>query len=192
MCVFGNLLEDSTTLTMDHTRMFQPILFVILSHLFLLGLFGNSKVNLSHLYFWTRIFSTRKTKMCDDETMYALMKDMPDFDCMPIPQSWFKKFGIPPRNPVPVREFIHSNYAVVMAQKPKDLPPLYIDEPQQDGKLATFVPAEEVKVEVISRPFVMPENGRFPDVLPSLREMPVEDGQTDESHHCKSIEEKQD
>lgn len=127
-----------------------------------------------------------------DEELYAMMKDMPDFECMPIPQSWFAKFNIPPRNPVPVREYIHSNYAVVMAQKPKDLPPLYIDEPQKDGKLYEFVPPEEVKVEVISRPFDMPKNGRFPDVLPSLTETPVEDAQKDESHHCKSIEERQD
>lgn len=171
--------------------MFQSIFSVILSHLVLLGLFGQDKTYLPHLYFSVIFFSGPKTKMTDEE-MYAMMKDMPDFECMPIPQSWFKKFHIPPRNPVPVREYIHSNYAVVMAQKRKDLPLLSIDEPQQNGKLLDFVPPEEIKVEVISRPFVMPENGRFPDVLPSLMETPVEGAQKDESHRCKNTEGTQD
>jgi len=106
----------------------------------------------------------------DDETMYNLMKDMPDFDCFPIPQSWFKKFGIPPRNPVSVREYIESGYAMKRAIEKKDLPPLIIDTPQQEGKLAIFIPEEKVQVEIISRPFVMDENTPFPAILPSLRD----------------------
>jgi hypothetical protein len=98
------------------------------------------------------------------------LSQLPDFDCLPIPASWFKKFNIPPRNPVGVREFIHSNYAMDMAVKPKDLPPLIIDEPQQNGKLVQFVPVEEIPVEVVSRPFEIPEGKSFPAILPSLTE----------------------
>ncbi len=106
----------------------------------------------------------------DDEVMYDLMKDMPDFDCMPIPQSWYKKFNIPPRNPVTVREYIDSGYAMKRAIEKKDLPPLIIDTPQQGGKLAIFVPEEKVQVDMISRPFVLDPDTPFPAILPSLRD----------------------
>lgn len=106
----------------------------------------------------------------DDETLYNLMKDMPDFACMPIPQSWYKKFGIPPRNPIGVKEYIESGYAMKRAIEKKDLPPLIIDTPQQGGKLAIFIPEEKIQVDVISRPFVLEENTPFPAILPSLRD----------------------
>ena len=102
--------------------------------------------------------------------LYEALKNLPDFDSYPIPQSWFKKFNIPPRNPVGVREYIHSNYAMSVAMAPKDLPPLIIDEPQQNGKLIEMAPAEDIPVEVVSRPFEVPEGKPFPAILPSLTE----------------------
>ena len=105
-----------------------------------------------------------------DEQMWSLMKDLPDADCFPIPQSWFKKFNIPPRNPVTVREYIESGYAMKRAIEKKDLPPLIIDTPQQGGKLAIFVPEEKVQVDMISRPFVLDPDTPFPAILPSLRD----------------------
>lgn len=115
------------------------------------------------------------TRELDDETMYNLMKDMPDFDSFPIPQSWYKMFKIPPRNPVSVREFIESGYAMKRAIEKKDLPPLIIDTPQQGGKLAIFIPEEKVQVDMISRPFVLDENTPFPAILPSLRDPPTDE-----------------
>jgi hypothetical protein len=106
----------------------------------------------------------------DDETMFNLMKDMPDFDSFPIPQSWYKKFNIPPRNPIGVKEYIESGYAMKRAIEKKDLPPLIIDTPQQGGKLAIFIPEEKVQVDMISRPFVLDENTPFPAILPSLKD----------------------
>lgn len=106
----------------------------------------------------------------DDTTLYNLMKDMEDFESFPIPQSWFQKFNIPPRNPVSVREYLESNYAEMRKNERKTLPPLIINEPQQNGKLYAFVPEEEVKVDVVSRPFVLKEGECFPVVLPSLRD----------------------
>lgn len=105
-----------------------------------------------------------------ERRLFEELSKLPDFDCLPIPASWFKKFNLPPRNPVGVREYIHSNYAMDMAVKPKDLPPLIIDEPQQGGKLVELIPVEEPVTEVVSRPFELPEGKPFPAVLPSLTE----------------------
>lgn len=116
----------------------------------------------------------------DDETLlYNELKDLPDFDCYPIPTHWYKKFGIPPRNPLPVSEYIESNYAMKMAVAPKQLPPIIISEPQQNGKLVV-VPDEPLPpVEVVTRPFELKEGEPFPAVLPFIR-----DSEPDaQSHH---------
>ena len=110
------------------------------------------------------------TDSMTDEELYNAMKDLPDFDCYPIPQSWFKKFNLPVRNPITVREYIESGYAMKMAVAPKDLPTLVINEPQQNGKLVKMVEEEPVKVDLISRPFELKEGEMFPAVLPSLKD----------------------
>lgn len=105
----------------------------------------------------------------EEKDLYEALRILPDWDCFPVPQSWFKKFDIPPRNPVSVREYLASNYAMKMAVAPKDLPPLNIRVPQQNGKLVEFQVVEEPIAEVVSRPFEIVD-GEFPDVLSSLRE----------------------
>lgn len=117
-----------------------------------------------------------ETKSYTDEELYNMMKDLPDFRCFPIPVSWFKKFNIPPLEVINPREFIKSEYTVKCSLEEKDLPPLIIKEPIRDAegniKLATLLPAEEVKVETITRPFEM-KDGEFPITLPSLAELPI-------------------
>lgn len=103
-----------------------------------------------------------------ERALYEELKQLPDFECLPIPASWFKKFNIPPRNPLNPREYIESNYAMEIAFKPKDLPPIIIDEPQQNGKLVEAPPPEDVPMSIISKPFEIPEGKPFPAVLPSL------------------------
>lgn len=103
----------------------------------------------------------------EERELYELMRHLPDFDCMPIPVRWFKEFNLPPRNPMGIKEFLRSNYTVNCAHSPKDLPPIRINEPQQNGKLATPHPFEVFDVETKTVPF---EAEEFPDVLPSLRE----------------------
>lgn len=119
----------------------------------------------------------------EERKLYEALKDLPDFNCFPIPQRWFAEFNLPPRNPLPVQEYIKSNYAMKMMFAPKDLPPIIIDKPQQNGKLMEFAPPEDVPVEVISRPFELKEGESFPAVLPSLKEQSSEDATKDESLH---------
>jgi hypothetical protein len=86
------------------------------------------------------------------ELLYAL-KQLPDFECFPLPASWYEKYKIPPRGVVNPREFMESNYTMRMAVAEKDLPPLFIDEPQRGGELKEFPPIKEIPIEVRTRPF---------------------------------------
>jgi hypothetical protein len=108
--------------------------------------------------------------MSEDE-LYNMMKDMEDFDSMPIPSAWFKKYNIPLREAVAPKEFIESNYTLKRSIEIKDLPPIIIDEPQRDAELVVVPHEEEIKVEVISRAFDWDSNKPFPAVLPFLKEM---------------------
>jgi hypothetical protein len=101
----------------------------------------------------------------DDETLYRMMKSLPDFDSYPIPFAWYEKFGIPLPETIGPKEYIESNYAMRMATAPKDLPPILFDTPQQNGRQIELVKVEEVKTETIQRPFVMPESNVFPAVI---------------------------
>ena len=98
------------------------------------------------------------------ELLYAL-KQLPDFDCFPIPESWYKKYKIAPRGVVNPREFMASNYAMEKSLEHKDLQPLIIDEPQQGGKLVQFIDEPPPPVELRSRPFEHDSSKPFPAVL---------------------------
>lgn len=98
------------------------------------------------------------------ELLYAL-KQLPDFECFPIPASWYEKYKIAPRGAMNPREFMESNYAMKKAVEEKDLPPLFIDEPQRGGELKEFPEPEVIPVEVRSRPFELKEGQRFPAKL---------------------------
>jgi len=103
-----------------------------------------------------------------DEEELALLKELqaqPDFECLPLPAYWFKKYNIPPRAAQGPKEYIESNYAMKMAIAPKDLPPLIIDEPQQGGKLAKVHPPDATPIEVKTRPFVWDKTKPFPAVI---------------------------
>jgi hypothetical protein len=104
----------------------------------------------------------------EDRQLYEEMRQLSDFASYPIPESWFKDFNIP-RNPVStVEEFLKSGYTERIAFQPKNLPPLIINEPQQNGKLVVVPDIEVPEVLTITRPFDSTEN--FPTVLPFLTE----------------------
>jgi hypothetical protein len=93
----------------------------------------------------------------DEDALYNELKELPDFDCLPLPARWFKKYNIPPVEVINPHNFIESRYTVKCQFAPKDLAPLIINEPQQGGKLVEVLPPEDIKVETISKPFD-PEN----------------------------------
>jgi hypothetical protein len=104
----------------------------------------------------------------DDTLLYESLKDLPDFDCFPIPNSWFKKFNLPPRNPESVKDFFRSGYTMKCAMAPKDLPPI---EVKNDGIIRNFPPPEPLpKTDVLSRPL----EGPIGMTLPSLTDEGIE------------------
>ena len=115
-----------------------------------------------------------------DEEELALLKELqaqPDFECLPLPAYWFKKYNIPPRAAQGPKEYIESNYAMRRANEVKDLPPLIIDEPQQGGKLVKVQPPDATPIEVKARPFVWDQSKSFPAVIcpceEEVRELPA-------------------
>ena len=111
------------------------------------------------------------------ELLYAL-KQLPDFDCLPLPACWFEKYKLEPRKAVGPKEYIEANHAMKMAVAQKDLPPIIIDEPQQGGKLVPLAPFESVPIEVRSRPFILPEGKSFPAVIaPTYEELGIPETQ---------------
>lgn len=101
-----------------------------------------------------------------ERQLYEELRQSPDFHLLPLPQHWYEKFGIPRRTMDTTREFLESGYTMKCMYAQKDLPPLIIDEPIDNGRQPIFHIVEEVPLEIISRPF---EQGKhFPAVLPSL------------------------
>ena len=105
----------------------------------------------------------------EERELVEALKRSPEFECLPIPASWFKKYNIPPRTACGPREYIHSNYAIECSVAPKDLPPIDIKEPlkDKDGKviLVEMVKVEEEILPVRERPFVLENGEPFPIVL---------------------------
>jgi hypothetical protein len=100
----------------------------------------------------------------DEDALFEQLRQLPDFECLPLPARWYKKYNLKPVSVPTTREFIESNHAVKCAIEMKDLPPIFINEPQQNGKLVKVHPPEDIKVEVVSKPYTGTING----VLPSL------------------------
>lgn len=101
----------------------------------------------------------------DELALLKLLQAQPDFECLPLPAYWFKKYNIPPRAATGPKEYIESNYAMRRSVEQKDLPPLIIDEPQQGGKLVKVHPPDATPVEVKTRPFVWDHSKPFPAVI---------------------------
>lgn len=103
--------------------------------------------------------NTRETTIDEDgeDQLYHLLKDLPDFLNYPLPARWFKKYNIAPIEPTNVKDYIHSNYAFKCMFAPKDLDPIFINEPQRDLsgniKLVKMVEPEPIEVEVVSKPY---------------------------------------
>jgi hypothetical protein len=112
----------------------------------------------------------------DEKNLVEAMRSLPDFTSFVFPSSWYKKYNIPLAEAVNPREYIKSNYAMKMAVAPKDLPPIFIDEPQKDaeGKVKLIDPPalEHIPMEVVQRPLPPEEfkDGRTPAIHPSLRD----------------------
>ena len=92
-----------------------------------------------------------------EDELYNIIKNQPDFDCLPLPARWFKKYNIPPVETIDFGTFAKSRYTTRCAIAPKDLPAIVTKEPIRDLsgniKLYKMLPPEDIPIEVISKPY---------------------------------------
>jgi len=91
------------------------------------------------------------------ETLIEELKQLPDFECYPLPKEWYKKYNLKFPAPDTVKESFENNYA--FKRKEYTLPPIIINEPIRDLSgniiLAPLHPPDELEkcIEVIQKPF---------------------------------------
>jgi hypothetical protein len=57
-----------------------------------------------------------------DEQLFAILKQLPDFENLPLPKSWYDKFNLKMKKPETFRETLESNYALKCSFGEKDFP----------------------------------------------------------------------
>lgn len=112
------------------------------------------------------------TKLTEEEehAIYLSMRDLEDFSCFPLPQTWYKKYNIEQPGLINPREYMESNYALKMQFAKKDLPTITrgpLKDEEGNIRLLPFLDPPKIEVETITRPFR--KEGEFnPDILPGL------------------------
>jgi hypothetical protein len=94
-------------------------------------------------------------KPLTDEELFEMMKSHPEFDCLPKPASWFKKFNLQPVSARNFKEFIEDR----AWEKAREM---VVDEREirkepVPGGIRPVLPSEEIPVEIISRPITADE-----------------------------------
>jgi hypothetical protein len=80
-----------------------------------------------------------------EDRLYKQMKESPEWDVLPKPARWYKKYNIPPMKVLSTAEVLNSDYHNKVKLIPRTLPPIIYDKPQRDGY--TW-PLQEVKDEL--------------------------------------------
>ena len=80
-----------------------------------------------------------------DEEIYALLKDLPDFDRLPLPKYFYEKFNIPPPKILSLREALSLQTQV--ANAPGLLVKTEMREPAPGG-IRPLIEVEPLKIEV--------------------------------------------
>ena len=126
----------------------------------------------------------------EEHAIYLSMRELEDFSCFPLPQTWYKKYNIEQPGLINPREYMESNYALKMQFAKKDLPTITRGPlKDEDGniRLAPFLDPPKIEVETITRPFR--KEGDFnPDILPGLIEFSKEPMGTEAAPHPPSTQ----
>lgn len=123
----------------------------------------------------------------EDREIYAELKDLEDFGCFLIPESWYKEFNIEKPKEETISEFMRSGYTAKCAYKYKNLPPIIHSVPQDNGRLAVVPEIFIPELSVTQRPFILAEGEPFPSILPGLRVLNLKD----EEVQAESLDQKQ-
>ena len=94
-------------------------------------------------------------KPLTDEELFEMMKAHPEFECLPKPASWFKKFNLQPVSSRNFKEFIDDRAWEKAREMPVDQKEIR-KEPAPGGVRPVF-PSEVIPMEIISRPITKDE-----------------------------------
>ena len=118
----------------------------------------------------------------DAHDIITALKQLPDFDCFPLPTIYHEQFKIPFPPVITPKEFYDSEYTIRCARERKELPPITIDTPIKDGFVYNLPLPEQVKIELISAPYT---ETNPPKILKGLVRA------VDEPLDCLSLEEQE-
>jgi hypothetical protein len=90
-----------------------------------------------------------------DEELFAMMKNHPEFECLPKPASWYKKFNLQPVAARNFKEFIDEK--AWERSREMSVDQVEIRKDPVPGGVRPVLPSEEIPVEVISRPITADE-----------------------------------
>ena len=103
-----------------------------------------------------------------EDRLYNEMKNSPEWDVLPKPARWYKKYGIPPVKAISTAEFLKSDYHNTIRMVPRTLKPIIIKEPQRDG---VMVPLQKVEDELTFKIYEKPFEGDITFDVPEAREI---------------------
>ena len=116
-------------------------------------------------------------KLSDDE-LFEMMKRHPEFDNLPKPASWFKKYNIEPIAARNFKEFIDDR--AWEKSRDKVVNEREIRKEPVPGGVRPVLPSEEIPIEIISRPIA-------PEEVWGLVEQQERESKTKPSFEIKEI-----
>jgi hypothetical protein len=103
-----------------------------------------------------------------EDDLYNKMKQSPEWDILPKPARWYKKYNIPPMKALSAAEILQSDYHNKVKFIPRNLPPLIINEPQRGG---VMVPLQKVEEELTFTLHEKPFEGEINFDVPEARKI---------------------
>ena len=96
-----------------------------------------------------------------DEQLYAELKDLPDFDRLPLPEHWYAKFKIERPSAINMKQYL-SDKSLFARMFDPNVERVYINEPAPGG-IRPILEVKQPDVEVVSKPV---EDSKEPEPEP--------------------------
>ena len=91
---------------------------------------------------------SRMSKL-SDEQLFAMMKECPEFEHLPMPATWFKKFGLQPISARNFKEYLDDD--AWMKTRAMHVDEKEIRKEPAPGGVRPVFPAEEIPMTITSR-----------------------------------------
>lgn len=95
-------------------------------------------------------FTVMPEEPMTDEQIFEMMKASPEFEHLPKPASWFKRFGLEPVKARNFKEYLEDD--AYMEARGKVITEKVIYNEPQPGGVRPVLPPEIIPMEIISRP----------------------------------------